>query len=115
METKEAVEFIEIEKRIICGCATQCLEAKGFNKVITLLKQGEKYKQMWEKSKKDLLHASVENWKVSLEQIILEIKKLEEKHFPKESKKDIETSGHFFVDQYFKEKEAKQDYPESEE
>ena len=89
METKEAVEFIEIEKRIICGCATQCLEAKGFNKVITLLKQGEKYKQMWKEFYKEWGEYPIELH--SIDEFMDDIK---QKYFPKE---------------------AKQDYPESEE
>ena len=58
----------------------------GLREVVSLLERGEKYEKMWEKSKKDLLRASVKNWKVSLKQIILEIKKLEQKYFPKGSK-----------------------------
>ena len=115
MDTKEAIEFCETEKRIECGVATQCKLAKDFNKVIALLKRGEKYEAMWLTLLEDL------DFMPNKEKLFMDWKdfndlmiKIEQKFFPKEAKKDIETSGHFFVDQYFKEKEAKQDYPEGE-
>jgi len=52
METKEAIKFCETKKRIICGRATQCPEAKGFNEVIDLLKRLDKLQQKYFPKKK---------------------------------------------------------------
>jgi len=51
MDIKGAIEFLEYEKRIECGHATQSKLAKDFNKVITLIRRGEKFEQMWEEFK----------------------------------------------------------------
>ena len=90
MEVKEAIEFKEtIKFRLSHWEETQ------LNKILSLLQQGEKYRQMW---------LDIENmYGSSLTYPI------EQKYFPKEAKQEIETSGHFFVDEYLKDKEAKQD------
>jgi len=85
MNTKEAIE--------VCKCilnwpnltiGTTEENIGGLREVISLLERSEKYEIMWKKSKKDLLRASVNNWKVSLESVISEIKKLEQEYFLKE-------------------------------
>ena len=52
--------------------------------IIRPLQRGEKYERMWEECKKDISRASVENWKVSAERFVLEMKKLEQKYFSKD-------------------------------
>lgn len=74
-------------------------EGNKMDEVIELLKRGEKFEekfleifnenkkvwQMWEECKKDIARASIENWKVSAERFVLEMKNLEQKYFPKPS------------------------------
>ena len=94
MEVKEAIEFIEDEKLIICGRATQCPEAKGFNEVVALLKRGEKFEAtMMEITKiadKDIFPYANdgERLKYILEEIAIMKKGGKQKYFSKEAKQD---------------------------
>jgi len=74
MNTKDTIDVLKYHYNIKEGL---------FKSVVELLERGEKYEIMWEKSKKDLLRASARNWKVSLESVISEIKKLEQEYFPR--------------------------------
>ena len=76
-------------------------DAVKFNDIITLLQQGEKYRQMWEEAVAEG-ETNVYNW-VTKEYYKNKLKEIEQKYFPKEITKDIESSGHFFVDEYLKE------------
>ena len=80
MNTKEAIEFLECEKRVECGHATQCKLAKDFNEVIECLKRGEKYEKIVNDLKNEIIWHSTE-----LENSIkYTINVLEQKYFPKE-------------------------------
>ena len=88
MNTEEAIEFLEIEYGNInpdypLSAKTWKEKKKRYDEIINLLKRGEKYEEMWEECKKDISRASVENWEVYTERFILEMKKLEQKYFPK--------------------------------
>ena len=87
MENKEAIEFCELH-RWIKPRSVERLE--GFKKVEILLKQSEKYRQMWEEFK----------WKYGEQ--------------PMEEYIDIATQMNNLEQKYFP-REVKQDYPESEE
>ena len=76
MGIEEVIKKVRNLNEILCE--------ETISDIVSALERGKKYEVMWNKSKKDLSRASVENWKVSLKQIILEIKKLEQKYFPKE-------------------------------
>ena len=96
MEVKEAIEFIEDEKLIICGRATQCPEAKGFNEVVALLKRGEKSEKMWEELYAEYGMCPIrkndeEGYMSNILYKILE--ELQRKYFPKEAKQDYPESG----------------------
>jgi len=92
METKEAINILQNHKYEIVSEEEQ-------NQIIELLQRGEKFEekfleifnenkkiwQMWDECKKDITRASVENWKVSAERFALEMRKLEQKYFPKEA------------------------------
>ena len=122
MEVKGVIKFLRNHFRI------GIYEKKSLE-IIALLKRGkanseelkivkeelEKVWQMWGENMDVSFRDSKESNMIHPTRILLDLERLKQKYFPKESEKDTETSGHFFVDQYFKEKEAKQDYPESEE
>ena len=107
MDTKEAIDFTKRIKHSGNGYGNSYIS--DFNKledVITLLQRGEKYRQMWgelEKEKCLLIDFDDEGYFKGQRKL----DDIKQKYFPKEAEKDTETSGHFFVDQYFKEKEAK--------
>ena len=82
MNTKEAIEFIDNIPSLGLIFDPKPLK-KRKKQLIDLLKRGEKYEEMWEECKKDISRASVENWEVYTERFILEMKKLEQKYFPK--------------------------------
>lgn len=104
MNTKEAIKWIfdiwhEWENVYGISGDISLTEGKKMDEVVELLKRGEKFEekfleifnenkkvwQMWEECKKDIARASIENWKVSAERFVLEMKKLEQKYFPKPS------------------------------
>lgn len=89
MNTKEAIEFMKSFIEVITSIDIRNGDKKSIeiyndkiNRIIDLLKRGEKYEEMWEECKKDISRASVENWEVYTERFILEMKKLEQKYFP---------------------------------
>ena len=83
-ETEKAIEFCEnvMYQEDVCDCEEDdLLYNKEMRKVITLLQQGEKYKKMWGK-----LHNKY--WKkpngiLAVLDIVNDMEKLEQKHFPK--------------------------------
>ena len=93
INTKKAIEFLKVYRTYVCL-------AGNIDDIISLLKQDEanskelkivkeelkKVWQMWGECKKDIARASVLNWKVSAERFLLEMRKLEQKYFPKEAK-----------------------------
>ena len=95
METKKAIEFLTHYRRLYHDVSYM----DEIDEVIELLQRGEKFEekfleifnenkklwQMWDECKKDITRASVENWKVSAERFALEMRKLEQKYFPKEA------------------------------
>jgi len=88
MKVKEAIEYIEeIIDEYYYG-EPPIIEEK-LNKIIALLQQGEKYRQMWEELRQ---FGRGTNMKVLLhfngEDLNNHIGKLEQKYFPKEAKQD---------------------------
>ena len=80
-EIKEAIMFLEDVKREYTVCPTRYEPMiKRYDSVISLLQQGEKYKQMWEEDAKDWLGNDLD-----LEEWMNETK---QKYFPKEAKHD---------------------------
>jgi len=59
-------------------------DIKEFDEIVYLLQRGEAFEKMWERIKRDLLNASVNNWGITADKVITEIKKAEQKYFPKE-------------------------------
>ena len=88
-DTKEAIEFLEVGRYSYCGYCDD--SHKKLNKVITLLQQGEKYKQMWE-----LLEASMEGQYCitpmevyfKKDTINQQMENIKQKYFLKEAKQD---------------------------
>ena len=84
MDIKGVIRFLEEEKRIECGYATQCKLAKKFNEVIKFLKKEVKmknnnvFKQMWDEFKRK--HEG-ECWDVSSS-----MSETEDKYFSEEEK-----------------------------
>jgi len=76
MNTQEAIEWLEVEKQMSYNDRTQ----KCTREVITLLQQGEKYRQMWEEFKGKARGYNAIN------QIYL-MEDLQQKYFPKEAKR----------------------------
>ena len=59
-------------------------DIKEFDEIVYLLQRGEAFEKMWERIKRDLLNASVNNWGITAGEVITEIKKAEQRYFPKE-------------------------------
>ena len=85
---------------------------KSLDAVIELLKRGKKFEKMWEEFGKKYRPFNIHQdsgppvfFSRNVEISIL-MNELEQKYFPKEITKDIESSGHFFVDEYWKRSEA---------
>jgi len=81
MNTKEAIEFVRLT-RLESGLIS---EGKDYDDIITLLRQGEKYKQMWEVLKDKYCFLRNDHRRTN-EIVYLKgiLKDLEQKYFPKE-------------------------------
>jgi len=95
MEVKEAIEFLKLYK--YNHIDEPCQEEEGINEIISLLQQGEKYRQIVEDIKKEFTY----HWeddirpyktgkfrKFNYKDIKYKIEKIEQKYFPKEAKQD---------------------------
>ena len=80
MNTKEAIEIVSVGRE-------ELFSIKGANGIVNLLREGEKYKQMWE-----LLEASMEGQfcitpieiYFKKDSINKQMENIKQKHFPKE-------------------------------
>jgi len=95
MKTKEAIEFIEdicesLSKQCDSGSGSDDVDTVMMgikaNKVIRLLKRGEKYEKMWKVNMGIAMQDSKEGEIIHPTRILLDLEKLEQKHFPKEAK-----------------------------
>jgi len=95
MNTKEAIEFLENELKIheeiyeafgIPEMVKEKSDVKNainnYQNIITLLKQGEKYRQMWEELRDNRPRPIGTYWEKY-------INRLEQKYFPKENIKEV--------------------------
>ena len=87
---KEAIEFLESEKpsnftgRELQNVRSEEIKEEKLKQVIALLKRGEAYEKIVE-GFKEIFYTNPHNW-VTKEYYANEIKKLEQKYFPKEAK-----------------------------
>ena len=96
MNTKEAIEFMKSFIEVITSIDIRNGDKKSIeiyndkiNRIIDLLKRGEKYEAMWKelKYKFEILHKDIETGEEYYTGVInkIDIKELEQKYFPKPS------------------------------
>ena len=95
-ETKKAIEFCGnvMYQEDVCDCEEDdLLYNEEMRKVIALLQQGEKYKQMWEELKKArfddlndgyILDSINTDTEINVVEVLREMDMLEQRYFPKE-------------------------------
>ena len=84
LETEKAIEFcgsVMYQEDVIDCEEDDLLYNEGMRKVIALLQQGEKYKQMWNLNKKEAFQNSKEGETIHPTRILLDLEKLEQKYF----------------------------------
>ena len=85
MNTQEAIEFISAFKKYADNNRDVPMlisDGEKFKEIISLLQQGEKYRQMWESYRRDVIECSDTKTYYNI------ILPLEQKYFPKEAKQD---------------------------
>jgi len=85
MEVKEAIEFMELYKYNHIN--EPCQEEEGINEVISLLQQGEKYRQMWEELDDSLEPEGNPDYPDDIGDYnaVMFMKHIKQKYFPKEA------------------------------
>ena len=120
MNTKEAVEILRKQKvdLYISMTKDRVENNKTMDSIISLLQQGEKYKQTWEELKKERINEfeSKRNNIVALSGLT-EMEILEQKYFPKVDEQKVVMERLYKKNRELVEehKEASHDYPEGEE
>jgi len=80
--TQEAIEFINGIKHSGNGYGNSYIsDFNKFKDIVTLLQQGEKYRQMWEEFK--IYNSEVDEY-IEAEYMLAQMKNVEQKYFPKE-------------------------------
>jgi len=80
INTKEAIEFIRLT-RLESGLIS---ERKDYDEVISLLQQGEKYRQMWEGLEKDIKRRE-DKCEIACDIVYVStLNEIKQKYFPKE-------------------------------
>jgi len=90
MEVKGAIEFL---KSIRWNYDVNMKKLDKINEVITLLQQGEAYRQMWEDIKEYVFNDEERSLLIHTGDTKKIMKNMEKKYFPKKCKKEVKTNG----------------------
>jgi len=90
MDVKEAIEFL---KSIRWNYDVNMKKLDKINEVITLLQQGEAYRQMWEDIKEYVFNDEERSLLIHTGDTKKIMKNMEKKYFPKKCKKEVKTNG----------------------